>query len=401
MAARHRRWALWSAIGVALLTGLLAAFWPRSLPVDLVDVASAPLQVGVRDEGETRVVDVFVVSAPVTGRLRRVEAEPGDVVVAGETVLIEIEPTDPQLLDPRSEAEARAQLSAAESAESLARAEVERAEAERAFARSEFERAQKLARDGTLAARDIEASETELKARVAALSAAQATLGVRRFELERVRALLMSPAEAFARREDCGCLYLTSPIDGRVLRVLRESAGVVPAGADLVEIGDPAQLEIVVDLLSMDAVRVEAGQRALIENWGGERPLEARVRRVEPFGFTKVSALGIEEQRVNVVLDIASPPPEWTRLGHGYQVDVRIIQWEGADVLQVPVTALFRDGGGWAVLVRDDGRAARRVVELGHRNDRHAEIVEGLAAGDEVVVYPGEGIREGARIERR
>lgn len=384
-----------------LVAGLAAAFWPRALAVDLATVEAGPMQLTVRDEGETRVVDVFVLSAPIAGRLKRIELEPGDAVVRGETIVAEIEPTDAALLDPRSEAEARAQLSAAESAATLAAAEFEKAEAELAFARSEVERSRELARDGTLSLRDLEADETTLKARVAALAVSQATLQVRKFELERVRAQLLSPEELQSRRESCGCVHLTSPVDGRILRVLRESEGVVPAGSDLVEIGNPSQLEIVVDLLSMDAVRIEAGQKAFIENWGGERRLDARVRRVEPFGFTKVSALGIEEQRVNVVLDITSPVEDWSRLGHGYQVDVAIVLWEGESVLKVPLTALFRDGQDWAVFVRREGRAVMQRVEIGHRTATEAEIRAGVEASDEIVVYPGEGIGEGVRIAGR
>ena len=401
MSALKKRVVLWSTIGIVVLAGLVAAFRPRALAVDLTRVETGPLHLTVRDEGETRVVDVFVLSAPITGRLRRIEVEAGDRVKLGETVIAEIEPTDPDLLDPRSEAEARAQLSAADSAATLARAELEKARAELEFARSEIERSRELARDGTIALRDLEEDETTLKARIAAVAAAQANVQVRDYELKRVRAQLLSPEELQQKRADCACVVLSSPVDGRVLRVLRESEGVVRAGADLVEIGDPVQLEIVVDLLSMDAVRVEPGQRAHIRNWGGDGPLEARVQRVEPFGFTKVSALGIEEQRVNVVLDLVSPASEWQRLGHGYQVDVAIVLWSADDVLKVPLTALFRRGDAWAVFVREDGRAVARTVEVGHRTSSEAEIVEGVAAGDEIVVYPGEGIAPGAPIVGR
>jgi len=401
MSATKKRILLWSAVGVVVLAALVMAFRPRALAVDLTRVESGPLELTVRDEGETRVVDVFVLSAPITGRLRRIEIEPGDAVKLGETVIAEIEPTDPDLLDPRSEAEARAQLSAADSAAALARAELEMVQAELEFARSEVERSRELARDGTLSARDLEKTEAALKGSVAAFAAAQANVEVRDYELKRVRAQLLSPAELRTRREHCGCVVLSSPVDGRVLRVLRESEGVVRAGADLVEIGDPVQLEIVVDLLSMDAVRVEPGQKAYVRNWGGDAPLEARVRRVEPFGFTKVSALGIEEQRVNVVLDLVSPAAEWERLGHGYQVDVAIVLWSAADVVKVPLTALFRNGAEWAVFVREHGRAAVRKVSVGHRTASEAEIIDGVAAGDEIVVYPSEGVAPGVSLVGR
>ena len=401
MSATKKRVLLWSAVGIVVLAALLMALRPRALAVDLARVESGTLELTVRDEGETRVVDVFVLSAPITGRLRRIEIEPGDPVKLGETVIAEIEPTDPELLNPRSEAEARAQLSAADSAAALARAELERVQAELEFARSEVERSRELARDGTLSVRDLEEAETAVKGHIAALAAAQAKVQVRDYELKRVRAQLLSPEELQQRRENCGCVVLSSPIDGRVLRVLRESEGVVRAGADLVEIGDPVQLEIVVDLLSMDAVRVEPGQTGYIRNWGGDAPLDARVHRVEPFGFTKVSALGIEEQRVNVVLELVSPASAWQRLGHGYQVDVAIVLWSADDVLKVPLTALFRKGKEWAVFVREDGRAVVRTVKVGHRTASEAEILDGVAAGDEIVIYPSEGIAPGVLIVGR
>ena len=401
MAINRKRLALWTPIVALVFGGLLSAFWPRALAVDIVTVTPGPMMFTIGDEGKTRVVDVFTIFAPITGRLRRIEAEPGDVVIANETIVAEIEPTDPDLLDPRSEAEAKAQLSAAVSAESLARAELEKAEAELQFARSELERAHGLVQKGAVSARELEAAERAFKTSRAATSVAQATMQVRKYELERARALLMSPTELRSRRTVCECISITSPVDGRVLRILRESAGYVPAGEGLIEIGNPEQLEIIVDLLSIDAVKVQPGQGAIIANWGGGSPLQARVRRVEPFGFTKISALGIEEQRVNVVLDIVSPREQWANLGHGYQVDVRIVLWGKQDVLKTPLTALFRVGEDWALFVYEDGRAIRRIVEVGYRTAREAQVISGLTSGEQVVVYPSEGIDDNVRISHR
>ncbi len=401
MHANRKRLILWTLISVLVLVGLVGAFWPRALAVDLVPVKPGPMVLTIGDEGETRVVEVFTVSAPITGRLRRIEAEPGDAVVASETIVAEIEPTASDLLDPRSEAEAEAQLSAAISAESLARAELEKAEAELQFARSELERARGLVQKGTISERDLEAAERAFKTSRAATSVAQATMQVRKYELERARAQLMSPTEMQMRQEVCECVSIMSPIDGRVLRILRESEGYVPAGEGLIEIGNPEQLEIVVDLLSIDAVKIRPGQRAIIENWGGDSQLNARVRLVEPFGFTKISALGIEEQRVNVVLDIVSPRDRWSSLGHGYQVDIRVVLWEGQNVLKVPLTALFRVGEDWALFVREESKAVRRIVEVGNRTVREAQVLSGLTSGEQVVVYPGEGIDDGVRIRSR
>ena len=400
-AATRKRVLSWSVIGLLVLAGLLSAFWPRPLAVDLVTVRPGHMMATVGDEGETRVTDVFVLSAPIAGRARRIEFDPGDVTIANETLLAEIEPSDPVLLDPRSQVQAEAQLHAAESAETAARAEVEKARAELDLAESELDRARELASKGALSDADMEAAEQSHKASLAAFSMARATLQVRTHELARARAELMSPADSASRRQDCECVSIFSPVDGVILRVLRESEGVVAAGDPLIEIGDPERLEVVVDLLSTDAVKVGPGQAALIENWGGAESLHARVRRVEPFGFTKVSALGIEEQRVNVVLDIVSPRSNWRRLAHGYQVDVRIVLWEDDAAIGVPLTALFRDGDSWALFVNENDRAARRSVRVGHRTDRDAEIVEGLVEGEEVVAFPGEAIVEGVRLSRR
>lgn len=398
MNARHKRVFLWMLIGLVVATGLSVAFWPRALPVDIDTVDTGRMTLTVGDEGETRVVDVFVVSAPTAGRLRRIEAEPGDPVIAGETIVAEVEPTESQLLDPRTEAEAQAQLNAAISASSLAEAELDKAEAEMKFAEAELDRSRELAMKGTISQRDLDAAERAFETSKAGLGVAQANRQVRRYELQQQRSRLMSPEEISQHRETCACVTLLSPIDGQVLRVLRESEGFVGAGEGLIEIGNPERLEILVDLLSTDAVRVSVGDAAVIENWGGADPLLARVRRVEPFGFTKTSALGIEEQRVNVVLDLISPRERWQNLGHGYQVDVRIVLWEEDGVLKLPLTALFRDEGEWAVFVAERGRAQKRQVEVGISNDEFAQIRGGLAAGERFVVYPGIGLTDGDRV---
>jgi HlyD family secretion protein len=399
--ATLRRAVIWGALGVALIVGLVFAFRPRPVPVDLIELARGPLVVTVDEEGETRVRDIFVLSAPVSGRALRIEAEAGDPVVANTTVVAEVEPIDPEFLDTRTEAQAQADLRAAESAEALSQAELAEAQAEFDFARTELDRARALVADGTISQRDLDDAERLHETRKAAVQTALAALQVRRFELERAKAQLLSPADARDRARDCQCVPLISPVDGCVLRVLHESEGVVQAGTPLVDIGDPRDLEIVSDLLSAEAVKVVPGQRVIIEDWGGDSPLAGRVRRVEPFGFTKISALGIEEQRVNVVIDFTSPAADWARLGHGYQVEVRIVLWEGDDLLTVPLTALFREGDDWAVFVKEHGRAQLRMVTVGQRTGLEAEIVEGLEVGDEVVIHPSERVEQGVRITSR
>jgi HlyD family secretion protein len=401
MNATQRRLLLWAVIGGSILLALFQAFRPQAIPVDIVAVERGELVVSVDEEGETRVRDVFVLSAPVAGRMLRIEAEPGDEVIANETVLAEIEPVDPTFLDYRSEALAEAAVQSAESAKALAQAEVDQARAEQNFAEAEFKRARELIGDNTISQRDLDEAERRQKSAKAAVATALANLQVKTFEVERAKAQLLSPAERDRQRENCACIPITSPVKGVILRVVRESEGVVDAGQPLVEIGNSADLEIMVDLLSADAVKVTPGQRVIIDGWGGTQPLEGRVRKVEPFGFTKVSALGIEEQRVNVIIDFVSEREQWSRLGHGYQVDLQIVLWESSDVIKLPLTALFRAGDDWAVFVDADGTAEQRVVRIGRRNGIEAEITEGLEAGERVVMHPGDQVMDGVRITSR
>jgi HlyD family secretion protein len=261
-------------------------------------------------------------------------------------VVARIEPSDPSFLDVRSAAEARASLDAAAAGRTHAAAQVDRAQAELDFARAELERMRALSRSHTVSANDLDAAERRAKTTEAALAEARAERQVRESEYQVARARLMAPGSTRSGAADCACITVVSPVDGRVLRILTESESVVPAGAPLVEVGSPEQLEVVVDLLSADAVRVQPGQRVIIEAWGGDRPLAGQVRRIEPFGFTKVSALGIEEQRVNVLIDIASPAAQWQDLGDAYRVDARIVVDRRADAIVVPTGALSGTGRG-------------------------------------------------------
>lgn len=400
--AQNRRLMFWIpvVVGGALVIAML--FRPVAVPVDFAEIERGAIRVTVSDEGKTRVKDIFVVSAPVPGLMRRIELEAGDPVSAGETVIARIEPSDPSFLDVRTQAEARAAVRAAEAAQNLLAATVRRAEAELEFAEAEFRRFQGLAESDTVSENDLDSARRRAKTASASLDEARASLKARAAELEQARARLMNPNSTRENRgEDCECVNAYSPVSGAVLQVLKESEGVVASGTPLVEVGDPRRLEIVVDLLSTDAVRVEAGQLVLIEAWGGGEALEGVVTRVEPFGFTKVSALGIEEQRVNVRIDLAGPPEDWQRLGHGYRVEPKIILAESADVLKVPRSALFRDGDRWAVFVEEDGSAVIRHVELGLENDLVAELVSGLEAGERVVVQPSDRVTAGARLQDR
>ena len=370
MQARGRRLMFWGGIAAVVAIGLVFAFRPQAVAVDVAAAQRGALAVTVEDEGRTRVHDIYVLSTPVTGRMRRIDLHVGDPVVAAETVVAQIEPIDPSFLDPRGEAQARAEVRAAESAERLARSAVEMAQAELDFAHREFDRARELIQKSTISQRDLDEAERAYRTRRAALLTAQAELDRNAYQLERARAQLISPADTRRAAAECACIALRSPVNGQILQLLQQSEGVVAASTPLVEVGDARDLEIAVDLLSADAVKVQAGQRVIIDGWGGPAPLEGRVRLVEPFGFTKVSALGIEEQRVNVIIDLVSPRDEWARLAHGYQVDVRIVLSEQPDALKVPLTALFRDGEEWAVFVLAGARAELRHVKLGERKDR-------------------------------
>ena len=401
MLSVNKRWYFWGGLVALLLIGLALAFRPRPVVVDLVTIERGPLAITVDEEGETRVHDVYVLSAPVTGRMRRVDLHAGDPVTAIDTVVAQIQPIDPAFLDPRSEAQARADVRAAESARALAQAEVEQAKAELEFAEREHERANQLIAEGTISRRDLDLAERNIATARAVLATAIAALDVRNYELERARAALVSPTQTLETGSDCDCVSIRSPVDGRILRILQQSETVVQAGAPLVEIGDSRDLEIVVDLLSADAVKVEPGQRVIIDRWGGDTPLEGRVRLVEPFGFTKVSALGIEEQRVNVVIDLVSDERDWQKLAHGYQVELHIVLWEADDALTVPLLALFRDGESWAVFVESAGRAELRRVTTGRRNGLDAEIVEGLEEGERVVLHPSDRVTQGVRLADR
>ncbi|MBT2969893.1 MAG: efflux transporter periplasmic adaptor subunit [gamma proteobacterium symbiont of Ctena orbiculata] len=401
MSANAKRILLWSLLGLILAATLVWAFIPKPIPVDMLTLEPGEMTVTVDEEGETRVRDVFVLSAPIGGRALRIDAEVGDEVLAQQTKVAEIEPTDATLLDPRSEAQARADIRAAEANLVLAEASVKEARVELDFAQSELKRARKLRADAVMSERELEDAERTFRTRQAALETAIANRQARQAELERARAQLISPTETRVKSEDCPCVPIRSPVDGRILKILHKSEGVVAAGEPLVEIGDPTDLEIVADLLSSDAVKVEQGQRVIIDNWGGDKPLAGVVRRVEPFGFTKVSALGIEEQRVNVIIDFSSPKEAWSRIAHGYQVDVRIVLWQGSGVLKLPLTALFRESDQWAAFVEHEGRASKRQVTLGRRTGLEAEILSGISAGERVVVHPGDKIAEGIQIEVR
>lgn len=394
-----RRILIWAPVAILLLAALAWLFRPKPVAVDLSEVVQAALQVTISDEGEARVRDVFVVSAPIAGLMRRLELKAGDRVTPNQTVIARLEPSFPMFLDERALAEARAGVDAANAATKFAQAQLGRAEAERDFAQSELRRLQ--ASRQSISQNDLDAAERRAKTAVAAVAEAQASLRMRQSEYVQAQARLLNPTKVSKAAKDCDCVLVYSPVSGSVLRVLQESEAVVTAGTPILEIGDPANMEVQVDLLSEEAVRVRAGQRVLIEGWGGWGALAGVVRRVEPFAFTKVSALGIEEQRVNVLIDLTEPRERWRRLGHGYRVQPSIVVWETDHAIQVPQSALFRDGEQWAVFVAERNIARLRHVVVGQHNDTQVQIVSGLSPGESIVVHPNDRIEDGTRIVAR
>lgn len=397
-----RRWIVWMLLAAIVAALLAVALWPRTEPVELATVTRGPMRVTVQDEGRTRVRELYTVAAPVAGELSRIDFDPGDRVVAGETAVAVIRPNEPPFLDPRSEAAAGARLEAARAAVDLARAELRRAEAERDYAVQELQRAERLAERGNISQSRLDQAESRTRGTRAQVAAAEAALELRRKELEEARAQLTQPQPRQDEMVGSCCVTVTAPVSGEVLQVIRESAGPVAEGAELLSIGDPGNLEIVVDLLSTDAVKVKPGAPVEVVGWGGEQALQGTVRRVEPYGFAEVSALGVEEQRVNVIIDLDAQAAREAGLRHGFRVEPRVTVWEARDVLRLPLGALFRAADGqWAAFVAADGRARLRTLRIGHTNSEVAEVLEGLEAGARVILYPGDRIRDGVRIRQR
>jgi len=383
---------LLSAVAVALVAGLAWLLVPAPLAVDLAEVAAGPMQVTVDDVGETRSRDRFVVSAPVAGRLARIGLRDGDPVTAGQ-LLATIAPLP---LAARELQELNARVAAAEAAAREADQRVRHADEDLAQARREHARAKRLVQEGFLSPQSLEQSGNREITAASEAEAARFRARSAAAEVEVARAGLVATRRTAAG--DAGRVEVRAPAAGRILRIPEASERVVAAGTALMSIGDLDGLEIVAELLSTEAVRVAPGMPVIVEGWGGDRALRARVRRVEPYAVTKVSALGVEEKRVNVVADFVDPPGA---IGDGYRVTVRIVTWQAESVLKVPASALFRCAETWCVFTDDDGRARRRTIDLGQRNMLEAEVRAGLAAGQRVIRFPANDLADGVRIQGR
>jgi HlyD family secretion protein len=386
-ANRHtRRWLPYA--GAVLLAGLIVAgLWPRPVPVETTHATLGTLRATVNEEGKTRIKQRFVVCAPVAGQLHRIPFKAGAEVEAGQTVVAVIEPLAPALLDARAR-------TLAEAGRDSAAANLEKARAAHNFAAGELRRFEKLYGDKAISIQELEAAQLREASAAKELSAAEAAL--RQAEAELTEFAAGGAATAVS---NCLPQEIKAPAGGRVLKVFEENARVVAAGTPLLELGDPADLEVVVEVLSRDGAAIVPGAKIEFEQWGGGEPLLGRVRLVEPAAFTKVSALGVEEQRVNVVADLLTPPGQRQNVGDNFRVEARIVVWETDQTLKVPSGALFRQGEQWATFVVTEGRAQMRLVEAGRSSSTETQVLKGLKAGEEVILYPGSRVHSGQRVK--
>lgn len=382
---------------LAVTLAIVYALLPAPVPVDIAHAEVGPLQVTVDEDGQTRVRNRYAISSPVQGRLQRIQLEVGEAVTGGESVLAIIQPSHSTLLDPRSRAEAQARVSAARAELQVAQSQQNRTKRSLDQARTELERFTTLAEQNFVTRQELDRARLEVDTLEEELRARQSTVEVARYNLELAQAALRQ----LDQDEPSESLLIRAPVDGLIFQKFEESERVVSPGTPLVEIGDPTSLEVVVDVLSSDAVRINPGDSVLLQGWGGGKSLPGRVRLVDPSGFTKVSALGVEEQRVNVRVDILVPPGERPALGDGYRVEASIVVWEEPEVLKIPVGALFRSEEQWATYLVVDGKAILREVEIGQQNGMEAQVLSGLKEGDAVALHPGDEVSDNVSVEIR
>lgn len=398
MTVQWKRHITWIIMLVLIVAALGYGFRPQPRQVDTATATRAPMRVTIEEEGKSRVIDRYVITAQVAGTTCRIDLNVGDTVKKRQ-VLVNISPLQSQALDPRTYAQAQAKVAAAKAALSAAEQNVDAARADADFATNEVQRLAPLAEKGHVSVGQLDQAQAVKRSAIAALRSAVFAVDVAKYELEAAQTALQYTGDQVADTADI--IPVRAPIDGRILKLQHECEGVVAPGTPLLEIGDTRSLEIATDVLSADAVKIKPGMPVLYERWGGEMPLEGQVLRVEPVGFTKVSALGVEEQRVLVISGITSAPEQWQTLGDGYRVESRFILWQQADVLQVPLSALFRSGNQWALFVINDNRAERRVVKVGQRNGLSAQILEGLQEDEAVITHPDDTIEDGVRVKSR
>ena len=408
--AKPRTWVnriVVGVIGVSIASVLVWSFLPKPLPVDEGKSTRGALIVTVDEDGKTRVSERYVISAPLSGTLGRVALHAGDDIEAGAT-LAEIVPAASPLLDDRSRAQLQARVLASEAAVKQAEATAERVKLGRTFSERELERVKSLVASGALAAQKLEEAELESKSRAKEAESANFAIRVARYELENARAAISrtdedsgdkKPGDKNPKNEKR--FVIRSPVKGKILHIMQENEGVVAAGTPLFEIGDPSAIEVIVDVLTTDAVQIKPGARVLVTRWGGTDDLEAKVKRVEPSAFTKISALGVEEQRVNIILGLEGPTTAYSPLGDGFRVESKIVVFETKEALKVPSAALFRVDGGWAVFVVEGGKAKTKKITLGRRTGTEAMVEEGLSEGETVILHPSDTIKDGVMVMPR
>ena len=390
-----------TGLGAAIVAGLAyVSFRPDPVPVDLAVVSRGPLEVTINAEGKTKVRNLYEVASPIAGMALRSPIEVGDPVVAGETVVAIVQPASSGFLDARTRLQAEAALHEARATRQVAQAELQRDQETLIYARSQFQRTQSLVNGGVASVTKLEGDEQKLAIATAAVEAAQARIDMADGTIERVQASLLQPEVTTHKVASC-CVKITAPADGVVLSVAMISQRPVTAGAPLLSIGNPKDLELVADILSNDGVRLPPGALAYVDRWGGVGQLRARLDRIEPKARTKVSALGIEEQRVDAYFTLTSPPEEHPTLGDGFAVFLRIVEWRADDVVQIPLSAIFRQDDDWAVFVATGGSAEQRTVMLGRRNTLVTEVREGLEVGEKVVSHPSDAIFHGTSLAER
>jgi HlyD family secretion protein len=395
-------------VKLIIVLGLIAFFvysmLPQPLAIDSYSVKKSDIIVTVEGEGQTRIHDIYTVSTPIDGRVTRVEIEAGDYVFAAESVIANMYPSNPAFLDRRTEIQAQADVEGAKAALALATARVKQAKTELEYNLADNKRIKQLFAKKLISETDMEKSDLHIKTLQAELETVVSNEKLMQSRLEAAKTNLLQPdnADLAIDSENSDCqICIKSPVDGMVLRILHKSESIVPVGTPLVEIGDPEDLEAKIEMLSTNAVKVKVGDKALLKNWGGDHDINAVVRTIEPSGFTKISALGIEQQRVNIILNLTDPIEKWKQLGDAFRIEAEIIIDSAENVLVVPLSALFRQNQQWSVYKIVDDVTQLQKVEIGKRNDRYAEIKNGLQENDEIVLYPGNKISDNIKISRK
>lgn len=391
---RSLPWLLGIVVSVLALT---YAFWPSPVRVEIVRVTQGPMMVTVDEDGKTRVKERYIVSAPVSGLLARLELHAGDMVEANKTVIATIEPTNPTLLDARSLAEAESRVKVAEAAKLQSQSKLDAAREAYSLAQHDLTRAKSLSVPLAISQAEVDLAEHQERIAAATLRGAEFGDRVATFELELAEAAFVRTRPPSESQPELSRMDILSPVSGQVFRVIQENATVTSAGQPLVEIGNTAELEIVVDVLSVDAPRIKSGAKVIVDHTG-IGTLEARVRLIEPSGFTKISALGVEEQRVNVIADFVEATARLRGIGNDFRVDARIVVWETTHATKVPSGALFRKGKDWVVFVVTNQRVRTQPVRVGQLNNLEAEVLLGLSPEDDVVNYPSDKLRDGVLV---